>query len=190
MIKTVCLRRYLPLSRSWAALLITILGLIFVKPIAFAMGATPELYKLVAPYMLIMNIFFISKGMIMLPAHISGIRRHQNAISSYCGCKYCSYHNRLSSDIRRVWLPALGNPRSRACYRHLGSLGAILLIYMAYRKKLIKFGVYSKALSKSIINLGLPVFGERLLTTIMQMVYTRMVMFTSLSAYAAIRLAS
>jgi putative MATE family efflux protein len=36
-----------------------------------------------------------------------------------------------------------------------------------------------------IARIGAPVFGERFLTTVMQMVYTRMVLFTSLAAYAA-----
>jgi putative MATE family efflux protein len=168
------------------SLAITVIGLLTVKSIAFSMGATTDLYKLVAPYMLIMNLFFISKGMLQV---ISGVFQG-------FGDTKTPFRVIIGVNIVHVIIAypltfgAWGCPRLEIMGVAIAtgvseSLGAALLIYLAYRKKLISFGPYSRNLLGKIVSLGGPVFGERISTTIMQMVYTRMVLVTSLSAYAA-----
>jgi len=169
-----------------SALFITLMGLIFVRPIAFAMGATPELFKSVAPYMLIMNIFFLSKGLIQVTSGIfQGFGDTRTPFRVIVGVNII--HIIIAYPLT---FGAFGFPRLEILGVAIAtvvseSLGAALLIFMAYRKKLIRFGKYSLDHLRRIVGIGMPVFGERILTTVMQMVYTRMVLFTSLSAYAA-----
>jgi putative MATE family efflux protein len=168
------------------SLSITLLGMLTVRSIAFSMGATADLYSLVEPYMLVMNLFFISKGMLQV---ISGVFQG-------FGDTKTPFRVIIGVNIVHIFIAypltfgAWGCPRLEVMGVAIAtgvseSMGAILLIYLAYRKGLISFGKYSRNLLKDIIALGGPVFGERISTTIMQMVYTRMVLVTSLSAYAA-----
>ena len=168
------------------SLAITVIGLLTVKQIAFSMGATIDLYKLVAPYMLIMNLFFISKGMLQVISGIfQGFGDTKTPFRVIIGVNIV--HIIIAYPLTfGVW----GCPRLEILGVALAtgiseSLGAAFLVYIAYRKKLISFGPYARKLLKDIVSLGGPVFGERISTTIMQMVYTRMVLVTSLSAYAA-----
>jgi putative MATE family efflux protein len=169
-----------------SSIFITIFGLLFTRTIAVAMGATPELLKMVLSYMLFMNLFFLSKGMIQV---VSGI---------FQGFGDTKTPFRVIVGVNIVHLiiaypltfGAFGFPRLEILGVAIATglsetMGAVFLIYLAYRKNLIRFRHYSNERLKSIVTLGLPVFGERVLTTIMQMVYTRMVLFTSVSAYAA-----
>jgi putative MATE family efflux protein len=169
-----------------SALFITLMGLIFVRPIASAMGATSDLFNLVAPYMLITNLFFISKAAIQVSSGIfQGFGDTRTPFRVIIGVNII--HVIIAYPLT---FGAFGFPRLEILGVAIAtgiseSLGAALLIYLAYRKKLISFGSYSLSHLKRIISLGLPVFGERISTTVMQMVYTRMILFTSLSAYAA-----
>jgi putative MATE family efflux protein len=169
-----------------AAIFITFMGLIFVRPIASAMGAGPELFNLVSPYMLIMNIFFLSKGLIQV---VSGI------FQGY-GDTRTPFRVIIGVNIVHIVIAypftfgAFGFPRLEILGVALATgisetMGALFLIFLAHRKKLLSFGPYSPELLRRIARIGSPVFGERILTTVMQMVYTSMVLFTSLSAYAA-----
>ncbi|HBY99778.1 MAG TPA: hypothetical protein DEO84_00525 [candidate division Zixibacteria bacterium] len=169
-----------------SSIFITIFGLIFTRAIALAMGATPELLKMVLSYMLIMNLFFLSKGMIQV---VSGIFQG-------FGDTKTPFRVIVAVNIVHIIIAypltfgAFGFPRLEILGVAIASglsesMGAAFLIYLAYRKNLIRFRYYSKERLKSIVTLGTPVFGERVLTTIMQMVYTRMVLATSVSAYAA-----
>jgi putative MATE family efflux protein len=169
-----------------SAIFITLMGLIFVRPIASAMGAGADLFRLVSPYMLIMNIFFISKGMIQVVSGIfQGFGDTRTPFRVIVGVNII--HIAIAYPLT---FGAFGLPRLEILGVALATvvsetMGALLLIYLAYRKGLLKFGPYSKELLRRIARIGSPVFGERILTTVMQMVYTRMVLFTSLSAYAA-----
>jgi len=169
-----------------SALFITVMGLIFVRPIAFAMGATADLFRLVASYMLIMNIFFISKGLIQVTSGIfQGFGDTRTPFRVIVGVNIV--HIMIAYPLT---FGAFGFPRLEILGVAIASgisesMGAVLLIVMAYRKKLLRFGSYSYQHAKRIVTIGIPVFGERILTTVMQMVYTRLVLFTSLSAYAA-----
>jgi putative MATE family efflux protein len=168
------------------AVFITIMGLIFVRPLAFAMGAGAEMFNLVSPYMLIINIFFISKGMIQV---VSGI------FQGY-GDTRTPFRVIIAVNIVHIIIAypftfgAFGFPRLEILGVAMATglsetMGALFLIYLAHKKNLLRFGPFSKELFNRIVRIGSPVFGERLLTTIMQMVYTSMVLFTSMAAYAA-----
>jgi putative MATE family efflux protein len=169
-----------------ASLLITLAGFIFTRPIATAMGASPELLKIVSSYMLIVVFFFVSKGTIQV---ISGIFQG-------FGDTRTPFLVIVGVNIVHVIIAypltfgAFGFPRLEVSGVALAtgvseSMGAALLLYLAWRKNLLKFKHYSIKRLKTIVTLGLPVVGERMLTTSMQMVYTSMILFTSVSAYAA-----
>ncbi len=168
------------------SIFITFAGLIFVRPISTAMGATPDLYRLLAPYMLITNIFFISKGAIQVTSGIfQGFGDTKTPFWVIIGVNVV--HIIIAYPLT---FGAFGFPRLEILGVAIASgisesLGAIVLVYLAYRKNLLKFHRYSLERLRSIVTLGLPVFGERILTTVMQMVYTRMILVTALSAYAA-----
>lgn len=168
------------------SIFITIAGLIFVHPIAIAMGADAALYRLLRPYMLVMNLFFLSTGLIQV---VGGI------FQGYGDTK-TPFRVIVAVNIVHIIIAypltfgVWGFPRLEILGVALASgisesMGAILLVILAYRKNLLKFKFYSAVHLKKIFNLGLPVMGERVLQTLMQMTYTRMVLVTSLSAYAA-----
>jgi len=169
-----------------SAIFITVMGLIFVRPIAYAMGANADLFRLVSPYMLIMNLFFMSKGLIQVVSGIfQGFGDTRTPFRVIVGVNIV--HIVIAYPLT---FGAFGFPRLEILGVAMATvlsetLGALFLIYMARRKGLLKFGPYSSELLRRIVRIGTPVFGERILTTVMQMVYTRMVLFTSLSAYAA-----
>jgi putative MATE family efflux protein len=169
-----------------ASVVVTLAGLIFVRPIAYAMGAGPDLFKLVSPYMLIMNIFFISKGMIQVASGIfQGFGDTRTPFRVIIGVNIV--HIVIAYPLT---FGAFGFPRLEILGVALATvisetMGAMFLILLAHRKKLLSFGPISQTLLRRIIKVGMPVFGERLVTTVMQMVYTSMVLFTSMTAYAA-----
>jgi putative MATE family efflux protein len=169
-----------------SSILITVLGLIFARPIARAMGATPELLKIVSSYMMIVVFFFISKGTIQVVSGIfQGFGDTRTPFLVIVGVNIV--HLIIAYPLT---FGAFGFPRLEVLGVALAtgiseSLGGIFLLYLAWRKNLLKFKHYSPKRLKTIIALGLPVVGERMLTTTMQMVYTSMILFASVSAYAA-----
>lgn len=169
-----------------AVILVTIAALFLVRPISFAMGADETLSARVGSYMFIISLFFASKGVIMV---ISGIFQG-------FGDTKTPFRVIVGVNIIHILIAypltfgAWGFPRMEIEGVALATgfsetMGALFLIYLAYRKKLLCFKCYSAARFKEIIKLGLPVYGERLTTTTMQMTYTRLVLLTSVNAYAA-----
>jgi putative MATE family efflux protein len=169
-----------------ASIFVTALALIFVKPLSHVMGADEALSKLVGSYMLIICIFFISTGAIMV---VGGIFQG-------FGDTRTPFRVNVGVNIIHILIAypltfgAWGFPRMEIKGVALASgisetLGAALIIYLAYRKNLLSFKHFSASRMKRIIDLGLPVFGERILTSTSQIVYTRFVLLTSISAYAA-----
>jgi putative MATE family efflux protein len=136
--------------------------------------------------MLIVNIFFISKGTIQVVSGIfQGFGDTRTPFLVIVGVNIV--HIIIAYPLT---FGAFGFPRLEVLGVALAtgvseSMGAILLLFLAWRKNLLKFKHYSLKRLKTIVRLGLPVFGERILTTTMQMVYTSMILFTSVSAYAA-----
>ncbi len=169
-----------------SSIFLTLVGLVFTNSIATAMGATPDILKLVSSYMLIMNIFFISKGMIQVTSGIfQGFGDTRTPFRVIVGVNII--HIIIAYPLT---FGVFGFPRMEVLGVAIASgisesMGAALLIYLAWRKNLLRFKHYSMERLRTIVTLGLPVFGERVLTTVMQMVYTRMVLFASVSAYAA-----
>jgi putative MATE family efflux protein len=169
-----------------SSILITITGLLFTRSIAVAMGATTQLLPMVQSYMLIMNIFFLSKGMIQVVSGIfQGYGDTKTPFRVIVGVNIIHLIIAYPLTFGAFGFPRLTIVGVALATGFSETMGAAVLIYLAYRKNLIRFRFFSKERLKSIVTLGTPVFGERVLTTIMQMVYTRMVLFTSLSAYAA-----
>jgi putative MATE family efflux protein len=158
----------------------------FVRPIALAMGAGAELYAGVSRYMLIMNLSFLSKGFIQVVGGIfQGFGDTKTPFRVIVGVNII--HVIIAYPLT---FGAFGFPRLEILGVALASgisetMGAFWLIYLAYKRNLLRFRYYTNEHLKRIVTLGLPVFGERLLTTLMQMVYTRLVLVTSLAAYAA-----
>lgn len=168
------------------AIFVTVMALIFVRPLAHIMGADEELSKLVQSYMVIICIFFIGTAAIMVTGGIfQGFGDTKTPFRVNVGVNII--HILIAYPLTfGVW----GFPRLEIKGVALASgisetLGAVFIIYLAYKKNLLKFKRPSMAKMKSILNLGLPVFGERITSTTSQIVYTRLVLVTSLSAYAA-----
>ena len=169
-----------------AAILMTVLAVVFVKPLSRIMGADETLSRLVDSYMIIICVFFVSTGLIMV---VGGI------FQGYGDTK-TPFRVNVGVNIVHILLAypltfgAWGFPRLEIKGVALASgisetLGAALIIYLAYKKDLLKFRHFSLARMKGIVHLGLPVFGERIMTSTSQIVYTRFVLLTSISAYAA-----
>jgi putative MATE family efflux protein len=168
------------------AILMTAVGLIFTRPLAFAMGAGEILYKEVNSYMFIISLFFMGKGIIQ---SVSGIFQG-------FGDTKTPFRVIVAVNIVHIFIAyafafgVWGFPRLEIKGVALATgisetMGAIFLTFLAYKKNLLSFKFHSLAHLKDIVKLGLPVFGERALTTTMQMIYTSMVLTTSISAYAA-----
>jgi putative MATE family efflux protein len=169
-----------------ASILVTISALLLVRPISFAMGADETLSRAVRSYMFIICLFFVAKGFLLVVGGIfQGFGDTRTPFRVNVGVNII--HILIAYPLTfGVW----GFPRLEIIGVALATvtsetLGAIFLVILAYNKNLIKFRYFSVTRMKSIINLGLPVFGERIMTFTSQIVYTRFVLLTSLSAYAA-----
>lgn len=169
-----------------AGVLMSAVGFITIRPIATAMGADAVLLQSVNSYMTILCIFFISKGMVIVVSGIfQGFGDTKTPFRVIIGVN--ALHLLIAFPLTfGFW----GFPRMEIKGVALATgisetLGASLLIYLAYRKELLHFSRISFAKLKDIIVLGFPVYLERFSTTTMQMVYTRLVLFTSIEAYAA-----
>ncbi len=168
------------------SIMVTILGIMFVKPIAIAMGADQALSDKVGSYMFIMCLFFVGKSAIMVVGGVfQGFGDTKTPFRVTLGVNVIHVLIALPLTFG-LW----GFPRLEIIGVALASgvsetLGAALLGFLAYKKNLLSFRHGSFARMKSVIKLGLPVFGERFMTMSSQMVYTRFVLLTSLSAYAA-----
>jgi putative MATE family efflux protein len=169
-----------------ASIIVTVMALIFVRPIAFAMGADIALAESVRSYLVIISLFFTSKGILMV---VGGI------FQGYGDTK-TPFRVNVGINIIHIMIAypltfgVAGFPRLEILGVALATvtsetLGTAFLVYLAYRKNLLKFRFFSFAKMQQIVRLGLPVFGERLMTSSSQMVYTRLVLLTSLDAFAA-----
>jgi len=169
-----------------ASIVVTISALLLVRPISYAMGADEILSKAVRSYMFSICLVFAAKGTLMVVGGIfQGFGDTKTPFRVNVGVNII--HILIAYPLSfGVW----GFPRLEIIGVALATvtseaLGAVFLTFLAYKKNLIKFRFFSAYRMKSIINLGLPVFGERMMTSTSQMVYTRFVLLTSLSAYAA-----
>lgn len=169
-----------------ASILVTFLALLLVRPISFAMGADETLSRAVRSYMFIICLFFVAKGFLLV---VGGIFQG-------FGDTRTPFRVNVGVNIVHILIAypltfgAWGFPRLEIIGVALATvtsetLGAVFLIILAYRKNLLRFRHVSVGRMKGIISLGLPVFGERIMTFTSQIVYTRFVLLTSLSAYAA-----
>lgn len=169
-----------------SSILVTVLALLLVRPISFAMGADETLSGSVGSYMFVICLFFAAKGSLMV---VGGVFQG-------FGDTRTPFRVNVGVNIVHIIIAypltfgAWGFPRLEIIGVALATvasetLGAAYLIFLAYRKNLVRFKYFSATRMKSIVKLGLPVFGERIMTSTSQMTYTRFVLLTSLSAYAA-----
>lgn len=168
------------------AILIAAAGFLFIGPLSSAMGADQDLSARVRSYMIIICLFFVSKGAIQVASGIfQGFGDTKTPFRVIVGVN--AVHLVIAFPLA---FGMFGFPRLEIVGVALATgisetLGAALLIYLAYKKELVCFRSLSPDRFKEIVKLGLPVFGERITTTTMQMTYTRLVLITSVSAYAA-----
>jgi putative MATE family efflux protein len=169
-----------------ASAIVTVLALLFVRPLSYLMGADDTLSRSVGSYMFIICLFFASKGTLMVVGGIfQGFGDTKTPFRVNVGVNFI--HILIAYPLTfGVW----GYPRLEIIGVALATvtsetLGAAFLVYLAYRKKLLRFRYFSFVRMRNIISLGLPVFGERIMTFTSQIVYTRFVLLVSLSAYAA-----
>ena len=169
-----------------AALLMTGASFIFARPLSFAMGADEALSERVTSYMLIISLFFISKGLILVTSGIfQGFGDTKTPFRVIMGVNAIHLLIAFPLTFGMLGFPRLEIEGVALATGLSETMGAALLIFLAYKKKLLCFKCVSFERLKGIVRLGLPVYGERIITTIMQMTYTRLVLLTSVSAYAA-----
>ena len=169
-----------------AALLMTGASFIFVRPLSYAMGADEALSARVHSYMLIIGLFFVSKGVIQVTSGIfQGFGDTKTPFRVIMGVNAIHLLIAFPLAFGMFGFPRLEIKGVALATGLSETVGAVFLVYLAYRKKLLCFKCLSLARFKEIVKLGLPVYGERIITTIMQMTYTRLVLLTSVSAYAA-----
>ncbi len=169
-----------------AALLMTGASFLFVSPLSFAMGADEALSARVRSYMLIIGLFFVSKGVIQVTSGIfQGFGDTKTPFRVIVGVNIIHFLIAFPLAFGMFGFPRLEIKGVALATGLSETVGAAFLVYLAYRKKLLCFKCMSLARFKEIVKLGLPVYGERIITTIMQMTYTRLVLLTSVSAYAA-----
>lgn len=169
-----------------AAVLVTILALIFVRPLSYVMGADDTLSRSVGSYMFIISLFFASKGTLMVVGGIfQGFGDTKTPFRVNVGVNIIHILIAYPLTFGEWGFPRLEIMGVALATVTAETLGAAFLAYLAYRKNLLSFKNFSFGSMKSIIKLGLPVFGERIMTFTSQIAYTRLVLLISLSAYAA-----
>ena len=154
--------------------------------IAGLMGADANLLEDVISYMLIIGLFFPSKAIIMVVSGIfQGFGDTKTPFRVIIGVNIVHILIGFPLTFGMVGFPRLEIHGVALATGISETIGAGYLIYLAYKKNLLSFKRFSPNKLKSIIKIGLPIFGERLTTSTMQITYTRLVLLTSISAYAA-----
>jgi putative MATE family efflux protein len=168
------------------AILIAAASFLFVGSLATAMGADQDLSARVRSYMIIIGLFFVSKGAIQVASGIfQGFGDTKTPFRVIVGVNAVHLVIAFPLAFGMIGFPRLEIVGVALATGISETLGAALLIYLAYKKKLVCFRCLSLDRFKEIVKLGLPVFGERITTTTMQMTYTRLVLVSSVNAYAA-----
>jgi len=170
----------------FSAISMAAVGLAATRPLAEAMGADEELLRDVSSYMVILSLFFISRGVINVVSGIfQGFGDTKTPFWVIIGVNAIHLLIAFPLTFGMAGFPRLEIVGVALATGISETMGAALMIYIAYRKRLLSFKLPSTAMLKDTVFLGFPVFIERFSNTIMQMVYTRLVLFTSLEAYAA-----
>ena len=177
-------------SVFWLAILssifMAIAGLAVTRPLAAAMGADETLSSGVYSYMAVLSLFFISRGVINVVSGIfQGFGDTKTPFWVIIGVNAIHLLIGFPLTFGLAGFPRLEITGVALATGISETMGAALMTYIAFRKGLLSFKRPSTAMLKDTFVLGVPVFIERFSTTVMQMVYTRLVLFTSLEAYAA-----
>jgi len=170
----------------FCSIMVIFAAYLFTDTIARIMGADTELLSKVTKYMLIISLFFPSKAVIMVISGIfQGYGDTKTPFRVIVGVNLIHILIAIPLTFGVAGFPRLEIQGVALATGISETIGAGYLVYLAYQKNLISFKNFSFIRLKSIIKIGLPVFGERMTTTTMQITYTRLVLMTSVSAYAA-----
>jgi len=169
-----------------SAVVMALVGVIIVRPITAAMGAETALSDRVNSYMMILCLFFVSRGTIVIVSGIfQGYGDTKTPFRVIVGVNAVHFLLAFPLTFGYFGFPRMEIKGVALATGISESLGALALTYLAARKDLLCFKCVSLKTFKDIFLLGFPVFIERLSTTVMQMAYTRLVLLTSVAAFAA-----
>ena len=169
-----------------SAVIMALAGIVVVRPIAAAMGADSALSNTVYSYLMILCFFFVSRATIIIVSGIfQGYGDTKTPFRVIVGVNAVHFLIAFPLTFGYLGFPRLEIEGVALATGISETMGAILLTYLAARKNLLCFKCLSLKTLKNIFLLGFPVFIERLATTIMQMTYTRLVLLTSVAAFAA-----
>jgi putative MATE family efflux protein len=176
------------------SIFLSILSYALSYQMAIVIGASGKVAVLAKEYLQIISIFFIAKSLIYILSSIfqgSGDSRTPLSVIIWVNILHIiiAYPLIYGLNISGLGLSIQAWGVKGAAFAsgitELG--GALVLFWKSSKKNLIqprkcRIGSYDH---KKIINLGIPVFFERILTSSMQMVYARLVVSFSVAAYAA-----
>lgn len=176
------------------SIVLSVLSYLLSYQSARLMGATEEVAVIAQEYLQITSIFLLAKTLIYILSSIfqgSGDSRTPLSVIIWVNICHIAVAYIL---IYGMDVPFLGlaikawGVKGAAFASGITELGGAMVLY----GKGIKNGLLNPRLCriksfeyKKIINLGIPVFFERILTSSMQMIYARMVVSFSVAAYAA-----
>jgi len=169
-----------------AALAMAVFGVLATRPIAAAIGADRALADSVYSYMFILCLFFISKGMIIVVSGIfQGFGDTKTPFRVIMGVNIIHLLIAFPLTFGLAGFPRLEIRGVALATGISETLGAAVLILTAHRKGLLCFKCLNPARLRDVFTLGFPVYVERFAGAAMQMAYTRLVLLTSVAAYAA-----
>lgn len=169
-----------------SAIIMALAGIVVVRPIAGAMGADSVLTERVYSYMMILCFFFVSRATIIIVSGIfQGYGDTKTPFRVILGVNAVHLLIAIPLTFGLYGFPRLEIEGVALATGISETLGALFLTYLAARKNLLCFKCLSFKTFKNIFGLGYPVYIERFASTAMQMTYTRLVLLTSVSAFAA-----
>jgi len=169
-----------------AALAMAGIGYLAIRPLAAAMGADSILIESVHSYLAILCLFFMGKGMtIVVSGLFLGYGDSKTPFRVIIGVNILHLLIAFPLTFGLAGFPRMEIVGVALATGISETLGAALLVYLALKKRLLNLNWLNFEKIRSIWSLGYPVYIERFSTTTMQMVYTRLVLFTSVEAYAA-----
>ncbi len=169
-----------------SAIIMALAGIVVIRPIAGAMGADSVLTERVYSYMMILCFFLVSRATIIIVSGIfQGYGDTKTPFRVILGVNAVHLLIAIPLTFGLYGFPRWEIEGVALATGISETLGALLLTYLAARKNLLCFKCLSFKTFKKIFGLGYPVFIERFASTAMQMTYTRLVLLTSVSAFAA-----
>ncbi len=167
---------------------IGVTGLVLTRPLASLLGAPERVADLAVSYLTLVWIFFLFKTLLTLGSSIfQGAGDTKTPLVVVGGVNMI--HVALALPLIFGWgaLPSLGVVGAAVASVISEGVGAVALLALAARRGLLvpHGGWVHREEGGRILRISLPVVGERILTSTMQMVYARIVLSFGVAAYAA-----